>query len=81
MGQTEVLEWLKKQRLELGNEQYFTVKEVALGMNHEVTPDIMYSLQSYNGSLTKLRRSGEIEWIIGGSLCSWLIRHRYKLKK
>jgi hypothetical protein len=82
MGQTEVYEWLKNQRIELHNEGYFTPKQIHIGLYGETkaTP-----ITATYDSLTRLLHAKMLEYQLGGNPISlgnsWSICYRYKMQQ
>jgi hypothetical protein len=81
MGQSEVYEWLKKQRVELHNDNYFTAKQIHEALHNDPQD---CPLQGLYGALPKLLRSGFIEYQLGGDKLGltrndWYLSYRYKI--
>lgn len=77
MGQSEILEWMRYQRIELKNDGYFTRKEIAKALR--MSEGVSSSLESIRGDLAILLRWDFIEYKLGGNVTEWCKHYRYRI--
>lgn len=75
MGQTEVYEFLKKER-ELGNEQFFSVKEIKNRLKEQGMSNGV--IEKLNEDLARLNLHDYLDMKIGGKLSDWNRMFRIK---
>lgn len=75
MGQIEVYEYLKQQRLS-GNHDFFSVIDVVKALKEQGKTNGM--LESVRGSLMMLRRYGYLENKMSGDIRDWKMLFRLK---
>ena len=75
MGQSEVYEFLKKER-ELGNEQFFSVREIKNKLREQGMSNGV--LEKLNSDLARLNLHDYLDMKIGGKLSDWNRMFRIK---
>lgn len=75
MGQIEVYEWLKQQRL-LGVDDYFSIDDIRQGLKRSYCDNVRYN--GVRVAVVKLESSGYLEAKVTGKIRAWFRLFRIK---